>query len=132
MLEFDEENSKGCVVTSTQPMNKFLSCKSNLRYKDEHVNERIYELLEDKIGKHYADRKDFNLIIGHPHDNKKIMSIWFTLNFKEDDDCAELTGSFMDEFELLYKKFKKEAEEETMECHVVATPRNMGPHFRKR
>jgi len=131
MLELDEKMSEGCVVTTAQPMNKFLSCKSNIHYKDDDINESLYGSLEDKIGKHYANRKNTNIIIGHPYNNKKVMSIWITLNFDEEDDCGSLTESFMDDFEQSYEKFKKETESENMEIAVGFTPSLFRNRYRK-
>ncbi len=131
MLKLDEDMSKGCVIRRAQPMNEFLDCKSILRYLDDNVDEGLYDLLEDKIAKTYANRQDLNITIGHPLNNKKMMNIWITLNFKENEDCGNLTETFMDEFEQSYEKFKKETEKESQEFNVGFAPSVMGPRFRR-
>lgn len=104
MLEFDEDISTTRTTSNDQCI--FLDRKSILHYKDENFNGKMYDLLENKIGKHYEDRENIEIKFKSSNNYKKI-EIVITINFKKEDEYYHLTEDFKKDFKEIYEKYKE-------------------------
>jgi hypothetical protein len=103
MLEFDEDISTTRTTSNDQCI--FLDRKSILHYKDENFNGKMYDLLENKIEKHYEDRENIEIEFKSSNNYKKI-EIVITINFKKEDEYYHLTEDFKKDFKEIYEKYK--------------------------
>ena len=104
MLEFDEDISTTRTTSNDQCI--FIDRKSILHYNDENFNGKMYDLLENKIEKHYEDRENIEIEFKSSNNYKKI-EIVITINFKKEDEYYHLTEDFKKDFKEVYEKCKE-------------------------
>jgi hypothetical protein len=105
MLKFDEDIS--FTKTTSDDVSIFLERKSILHYKDEDVNLKFCDSLENKLKKYYEDRKDIEIEFD-PFRSNRTLKIIITINFNQKDDYYHLTKDFKENFEGIYNKFKEQ------------------------
>ena len=99
MLEFDEDIST--TKTTADDDGVFLGRKSILHYKDLNFNKKFYDSLENKLKKHYEDRKDIEIEFKALNSYRNL-EIIFTINFKKEDDYYQITEDFKESFKEIY------------------------------